>query len=109
MKFDKPPKAFRGSGTKFERLASDKAWQIVKSVRNKKKGQKTKPVFKRLEFDETLFNFGDWTTKEFDFWIKMYSGKKRERMAIPMKKHRRLNYWLNKGAVLKKRQLSLKR
>uniref|UniRef100_A0A7V4N3L6 Uncharacterized protein n=1 Tax=Thermodesulfobacterium geofontis TaxID=1295609 RepID=A0A7V4N3L6_9BACT len=45
LKLDKPPKEFRGSGTKLERLAGDKAWQIVKSVRNKKKGAKNKASF----------------------------------------------------------------
>ncbi|MCD6319590.1 MAG: transposase [Candidatus Desulfofervidaceae bacterium] len=104
LKLNKPPKEFRGSGSKLENLASVKAWQTVKSIRNKKRGQKDKPVFRKDEFelDETLFTFENFTTKEFDFWIKSYSGKRGGRIAIPFKKHRRLNYWLNKGARLQK-------
>jgi len=98
----KPPKEFRGQGSKFENLASVKAWQIVRSIKKSKKERPyTKPVFKKLEFelDETLFAFGDFTTKEFDLWIKSYSGNPGRRIVIPLKKHRRLNYWLKKGAV----------
>lgn len=123
----KPPKEFRGSGTKLENLASVKAWQIVRAMINKHKKSKenkkkdfrlekdkgiskqeneikvlTKPEFKKeeVELDETLFTFGDWTTKEFDVWIKCYSGQRGKRVVIPAKKHRRVNYWLNRGAVL---------
>ena len=52
--------------------------------------------------DETLFTFGSFTTKEFDLWVKIYSGVRGKRIAIPLKKYRRINYWLNKGAKLQK-------
>ena len=104
LKLAKPPAEFRGSGSKLENLASVKAWQMVKAVRRKKKGTKLKPVLRKTEFelDETLFSFGDYTTKEFDLWFKAYSGKKGQRIAIPVKKHRRLNYWLKRGARFQK-------
>jgi len=101
----RPPKEFRGQGSKFENIASVKAWQIVKSIKNQRKKEKSyiKPIFKKLEFelDETLFTFGDWTTKEFDIWIKCYSGQRGKRLVIPAKKHRRVNYWLNRRAILR--------
>lgn|GEM_PF-4053961 len=104
LKSQKPPKEFCGIGNKIEQLASDKAWQIVKSVRKNKSKRKSKPVFKKdeLEFTDSLFSFCDFTTKEFDVWIKCYSDISHKRILIPLKKHRRLNYWLNKGAVFSK-------
>lgn len=105
----KPPKEFRGSGTKLENLASVKAWQVVKSAIKKHERSKgikvlAKPEFKKdeVELDETLFTFGDWATKEFDVWIKCYSGQRGKRIVIPAKKHRRVNYWLNRGATFSK-------
>jgi len=67
---------------------------MVRAVRRKKKGTRIKPVLRKVEFelDETLFAFGDFTTKEFDLWIKAYSGERGKRIALPVKKHRRLNY-----------------
>ncbi len=104
LKLSKPPKEFRGSGSKLENLASVKAWQMVRAVRRKKKGPKRKPVLKKTEFelDETLFSFGDFATKEFDLWFKTYSGDRGKRIAIPVKKHRRLNYWLKRGATFQR-------
>ncbi len=103
IRFSRPPKEFRGSGLKLEDKASVKAWQMVWTVR-KKRGTKRKPVLKTVEFelDESLFTFGDFATKEFDLWLKVYSGKRGKRIAIPVKKHRRLNYWLKRGATLQK-------
>ena len=104
LKLSKPPKEFRGSGSKLENLASVKAWQMVRAVKRKRKGQKKKPVLRKIEFelDETLFSFGDFTTKEFDLWLKTYYGERGKRIVIPVRKHRRLNYWLKRGAEFQK-------
>jgi len=102
LKSKYPPKEFFLGNNKFEWYACLKAWQIVKATIKMKR--KTKPFFKKNEFDfyDNLFSFCNFVTKEFDLWLKVYSGIPFRRILIPCKKYRRLNYWLNKGATFSK-------
>ena len=82
-----------------ERYKSNALKQALDILRNKM--AKKCPVFKGYPIlDKKFVNVEISTEGEFDLWIYLSTLESRHPIYIPARKHKRLNHWLNKGAVL---------
>lgn len=95
-------------GGRLIRDASTKAWQICKGA---KKVKAEKPVFKGNEIDlnQASMEFKDFTTKEFDLWIKITHLEKGNRLILPCKKTGIFNKALAIGKLKKSAKILCKK
>jgi len=83
-----------------ERYKSNALKQALGIYKSCVKKTKKIPCFKGYPILDKKFVNIQSGQNSFDIWIKLSTLAKGKRIHLPTKKHKRLNYWLNKGKLL---------
>lgn len=80
-----------------QRFKSNALKQAISIQKSCKKTKKKTPKFKGFPILDAKFINIEHGKNSFDLWIKLSTLAKGKRIYLPSKKHKRLNYWLEKG------------
>lgn len=101
LKRPKPPYGYQACNSIIGSNALYKGWQLVK---NAKKMGIEKPQYRGggIDLSPSTIKFTDFSSTDFDFWVKVTTLEKHSRIMIPCKKHRAFNQAVLNGGKLRK-------
>jgi transposase len=84
-----------------QRFKSNALKQALGIYRGCKKTKKKVPFFQGFPcLDAKFVTLEDGEKGCFDFWLKLSCLSKGKKLSLPLKKHKRMNYWLKKGTLI---------